>query len=317
MRLTLRQFQYFVAIVDAGSMSHAAEVLNVTPTSLSLQMKQLEDVLHANLLRRHSRGVTPTEQGAAFYEKAQEIVTLVEDTEHAFMVGAPPETRTLRVGVPPAVARTVGIEVMTRRMEGVKLALYESWANELMPKLASNLLDFVIAYDIRASDGIEVLNFHEEEFVFFCTPGLVPEGSIVDLHFAMDSGLVFYGQNSISWRAITEVAAAEGIEFNTAREVQSIHVWRAMVTRGLGTSIAPIGTLYEEAMRGEVSVHRLRDAPIVRKIGMAARKEMLDFGREIGVVDFVAKLIDRAQPDFGNRATRCTRRKVPPVGVPE
>jgi LysR family transcriptional regulator, nitrogen assimilation regulatory protein len=282
-------------------MTRAAALLNITPTSLSLQMKQLEEVLGTQLLRRHSRGVSATERGAAFYEKAEEILRLVQDLEHVFIDGGVVAPRTLRIGVTPAIARMVGVEALTGaagHIKGVTLLLAEGWTGDMLPRLDTKTLDFVIAYDLKSHGDIEVVHFYDEEFVFICQAGLLPPGSSVELSFAVASGLVFYGQKSVSWRAMLEAASAEGIRFSDVQEVQSIDVWRALICRGLGTSVAPFATIEEEARRGDVSIHRLRGAPVVRRIGMAARKEVLEYGSQVGFVDFISGLIGSAQPDF-------------------
>jgi LysR family nitrogen assimilation transcriptional regulator len=53
----LRQLRYFVAIVDCGSLSKAAEQLHIAQPALSQQMAGLETELKAQLLLRSSQGV--------------------------------------------------------------------------------------------------------------------------------------------------------------------------------------------------------------------------------------------------------------------
>ena len=301
MRLNLRQLDYFVAIIDAGSMSRAADGLNVTPTSLSLQMKQLEEVLGARFLRRHSRGVAPTESGVALYDRAVRILDLVRETERVFVEEGAQTARTVRLGITPAVARMIGVEAMTgvaRRFAGIKLLLSEGWTGEMFPKLASGALDFVIAYDLEPQGDIEVIDFHDDEFVFVCRPGRYPVDGMVDLLQVIGSDLVFYGQNSVSWRAVVDAAAAQGLDFKGALEVQSLDVWRGLLSRGLGTAVAPLGTIGEEVRHGDLSVHRIAGAPIVRRICMAARRDVLDFGRESGFTDFISDLVGQLRPAF-------------------
>jgi LysR family transcriptional regulator, nitrogen assimilation regulatory protein len=50
---TLRQFQYFVRIVELGSMTRAAEQLNVAQIALGSQIRQLEEEFGVSLLQRH------------------------------------------------------------------------------------------------------------------------------------------------------------------------------------------------------------------------------------------------------------------------
>jgi len=59
--MDIRQLKYFVAIVDCGSLSKAAEQLCVAQPSLSQQIAGLEAELKAMLLLRSHQGVQPTE----------------------------------------------------------------------------------------------------------------------------------------------------------------------------------------------------------------------------------------------------------------
>jgi LysR family nitrogen assimilation transcriptional regulator len=315
MRLSLRQLDYFVAIIDAGSMSRAAGALHVTPTSLSLQMKQLEDMLGARLLMRHSRGVEPTESGRVFYARALAILDLVRSTEREFLDGALRPVRTLHLGVTPAVSRTVGIAAVTGadRFDGIRLALSEGWTGEMVPRLADGSLDFIIAYDLVPLDDIEVIDFYDEEFVFICRPGRFPEGQPVDLAQVIASELVFYGKSSVSWRAMLDAATAHGLALKPGLEVQSIEVWRGLLTRGLGTAVAPLAAVETEIRHGELAVHRIAGAPIVRRIGLAARREILNYGRGTGFVDFLSDLIGQSQPTFSVRVPRLGPRARPPT----
>jgi LysR family nitrogen assimilation transcriptional regulator len=301
MHLSLRQLSYLVAVLDAGSLTRAAERLNLTPTSLSLQMKLLEERLGTRLLLRHSRGVTATEAGAIFLEHARDILRRVSELEQVFEAGGIAVPRTLRVGAVPAFTRMLGIELIAdaaQTLKGTRLLLSEGWSSDLLGKLDTGSLDFVVAYDLEPYDDIEVVTFFEDEFVFICSPDLRPSSVEIELGEVLKTGLVFYGQSSVSWRAVTATAAARRLPFTGEREVQSIDVWRGLLCRGLGTSVGPFASVRDEVLRGELSVTRLAGSPIRRSIAMAAHKEMLNLGRRLGFVDLVSQLMDAQRPGF-------------------
>jgi DNA-binding transcriptional LysR family regulator len=68
--MSLRQIEYFVAAVEAGSVTGGARRCNVSQPALCVQIKQLEERLGAVLLSRHSRGVALTPAGKAFLPHA-------------------------------------------------------------------------------------------------------------------------------------------------------------------------------------------------------------------------------------------------------
>lgn len=75
----LNRLAYFVAVVDAGSFTHAATRLGITKAVVSQQVAQLETELGATLLTRSTRKVRPTEAGRIFYERCSLILREAED----------------------------------------------------------------------------------------------------------------------------------------------------------------------------------------------------------------------------------------------
>ena len=73
----------FARVVEANSFSEAARRLGISKSAVSKQIARLEDRLGARLLNRTTRRISPTEVGAAFYERCARIVAEVEEAELA------------------------------------------------------------------------------------------------------------------------------------------------------------------------------------------------------------------------------------------
>lgn len=76
--MQLHQLRYFVAVTEAGSISRAAELLSVSQPSVSVAIKNLENELGGNLLKRNSRGISLTSFGASFYKSANQILSDID-----------------------------------------------------------------------------------------------------------------------------------------------------------------------------------------------------------------------------------------------
>lgn len=85
--MDVRDMQYFLAIAREGSFTKAAEVLHMTQPPLSRQMKDLEAELGVTLFDRSGKGVTLTEEGLLFRERAQEVIDLVGQVESDMRLG--------------------------------------------------------------------------------------------------------------------------------------------------------------------------------------------------------------------------------------
>ena len=81
MKTTLDEMQAFVAVVDTGSLTAAAESLGLTVSAASRTLGRLEDKLQTTLLRRTTRRLELTEEGSAFLEHARAILDAVDAAE--------------------------------------------------------------------------------------------------------------------------------------------------------------------------------------------------------------------------------------------
>lgn len=82
--MEIRVLRYFLEIAREGSMTAAAEVLHVSQSALSKQMKELEDELGKKLFRRGSRSMSLTEEGILLRRRTEDILDMVDKTTEEF-----------------------------------------------------------------------------------------------------------------------------------------------------------------------------------------------------------------------------------------
>src|SRR5450759_5319345 len=78
--MKLSQLRNFTAVVDAGAVRQAAKNLNLSQSSVTKSIQQLEDDLGVELLHRGAHGVAPTEAGKALFAR---ITTIEAELRHA------------------------------------------------------------------------------------------------------------------------------------------------------------------------------------------------------------------------------------------
>ena len=81
MKTSLDELQAFTQVVDGGSITAAAEQLGQTASGISRALGRLEEKLGVTLLRRTTRRLELTEEGALFLAQARRILAAVEDAE--------------------------------------------------------------------------------------------------------------------------------------------------------------------------------------------------------------------------------------------
>ncbi len=158
--MELRQLRYFAKAAETLSFSEAARVLNVAQSTLSQQVKQLEDELGVTLFERGPHSISLTEPGERLLpmvmrtiHDADTCTALISDLGNLL-------TGTLNIGVTysfgPILTETV-VEFI-RRYPDVKLNIYYKPMAELMKLLKERTVDFVLAF--RPTEVIDDIESH-------------------------------------------------------------------------------------------------------------------------------------------------------------
>src|SRR5215468_3573351 len=96
----------FVTVVDVRNFTRAGEMLFRTQSTISLQVKRLETIAQADLLRRDNRTVEPTAAGKIVYDYARKILTLHDEMQ--IIVGKRQRAKeVIRIGIPDNYAHTL------------------------------------------------------------------------------------------------------------------------------------------------------------------------------------------------------------------
>lgn len=97
MKVTLDELQAFATVVDTGSITGAAQQLDLTVSATSRTLARLEDKLKTTLLRRTTRRLALTEEGRAFLQNARAIIDSVENAEEQMLTRREKPSGRLRV----------------------------------------------------------------------------------------------------------------------------------------------------------------------------------------------------------------------------
>ncbi|KXO73004.1 LysR family transcriptional regulator [Brucella anthropi] len=100
-------FRIFSRVVECASFTRAADTLSVPRSSVSAAVQELEGRVGARLLHRTTRRVSPTQDGAAFYERCLRVIAEVEDAENLFRQTATQPSGRLKIDVPGRIGRLI------------------------------------------------------------------------------------------------------------------------------------------------------------------------------------------------------------------
>lgn len=146
--MELRQLRYFAKTAELLSFSEAARTLNIAQSTLSQQVRQLEDELHVRLFERHAHSISLTEAARHVLPFALKTIHDADSCVAKVHDLAMLETGTLSIGVTysfsPILTETL-ID-FSKRYPKIKLNVMYKPMSELMDMLSNRAVDFVLAF---------------------------------------------------------------------------------------------------------------------------------------------------------------------------
>jgi LysR family transcriptional regulator, nitrogen assimilation regulatory protein len=254
--MDLRQLKYFVQIAESGNFSRAAEVLRIAQPSLSQQIKQLEEELGAQLLIRHARGVTVTEQGQQFYDHARRILEEVDHAKDNVRSQTVAPSGRISVGLPTSACRGLSLplfDVMAARLPNVTLHLVEAMTGFLDELIQAGRLDVALLYDHKAFEHVAWTEMMTEDLMLFVAKGdpLAKSRSISFKKLFEQERVVLPGRPNVLRVVIEQLAARHEIKLN-AKDCDSLPAIAKLVRNSNYMAVMPHFAFTDEIERGEM-----------------------------------------------------------------
>ena len=295
--MSLRQYEYALAIAEEGSVTAAAERLRVAQPSISQQIRALEQELGVTLFRRLPRGMQPTEAGLALLAEARAILAHLERAlETARRVALGQEGR-IAIGFTSSAAFhpfvSAAIRGFREAAPQVALALEESSTGELVESLRAERLDaaFIRSPVGEAADLVVEPLLDEEMQVavpaghpLASGPGVIPLSALAEIPFVLyrrPSGPGLYD-------SIIAACRAAGFSPRIAQEAPRMVSTLSLVEAGLGVSIVPASMCRLDA--GGIATLRLADRPALTAPLHLARRDVEPLGATRRFIEHVRRM---------------------------
>lgn len=166
--MELRTLRYFLAVAREENMTEAANVLHVTQPTLSRQIADLERELGVELFERTNRSCVLTSDGMRLRQRAEEILSLVEQTESEMGDRELGIEGNVRIGAGETRAMRFVLDTfadLRRDHPGVTIELYTGNADAVEERLERGLLDFALLLEPVNLEKYEWLRMPEADRV--------------------------------------------------------------------------------------------------------------------------------------------------------
>ena len=146
--MDIRSLQYFIAVVEAGTISGAAKKLNISQPPLSQQIKLLESELGVVLMKRGPRNIVLTDAGKTLYKRALSIVDFINVTHLEISNYNNGLQGVLRIGTASScgpILLDIIEDAFRKTYPNITYQIFEKNTFELMELLENNIIEIAFA----------------------------------------------------------------------------------------------------------------------------------------------------------------------------
>ena len=266
-RLTLRQLKVFETVARLSGFNRAAEELHLAQPTVSLQVRQLADVVGMPLYELIGKKIYITEAGEMVRAAAGDVFDAFERLEMQLANLKGLRTGRLKVAVVTTakyfIPRLLG--PFTRHYPGIDIAMDVGNRSEIVARLSRNEDDLYIMGMPPAGMDIERHSFVENPIVAIAARGSpLANQRRVSLERLAREPFLLREQGSGTRMASERFLKSHGVKLNVRMELGSNEAIKQAVAGGLGLSLLSLHALKSELARRELVLLDVEGLPIRR-----------------------------------------------------
>ena len=294
-KITLRQLRYVDALARTGHFGRAAEHCAISQPALSIQIKELEATLGAQLFERGPRDVRLTGLGEAVATRAREVLRGVDEIAEVARAAGNTLAGRLRVGVIPTIAPYLLPRLLPRLSQtypDLDIQIRESVTPRLLTELGEGRLDTAIVALPISDPTLQEVPILDETLMLVRPAGATGAAprTAQDLTglrvLLLEEGHCFRDQ-ALSFCNLPGVVARDGLEGT------SLSTLVQMVGAGIGVTLIPEMAAEVETRSADVRVSAFQDPQPSRTVGMIWRRNSPLAEKFTGLADLVLQAAQR------------------------
>lgn len=263
--MELRQLKYFSRAYELQNFTEAARQLHISQSTLSQQIRQLEDELSVQLFDRVGKKVVPTEAGSAFYPYACRTMTDAENGRQIIRDLKGIRTGELHVGVTYSLGGllTAALSDFTVSYPGVRVLITFGTSEELTGRLSECSIDLALSFKPEGlHEEFDTMLLFSSELRFIVHSSHPMAGlDAVSLRKISGSPLILPARGFATRKAIEDACIANEIRLSADMEINDVET---------------ILRLLRDGRHGTVmSQEAVRDVPELVQIPITSRERLI------------------------------------------
>jgi LysR family hydrogen peroxide-inducible transcriptional activator len=273
--ITLRQLRYLSSLARHRHFGRAADDCAVTQPALSMQVKELEREIGAELVERRPGDIALTETGLEVARRAEHILAatrdLVEFVRHRDLLSG-----SLRLGIIPTLAPYILPRVLPQlqtEYPNLRLDVRETQTKNLLAELVSGDLDVILLALPADGAELETLRLFDDPFLLAvpATEAWPADGRVAMANVDQSRLILLEEGHCLRDQALAFCAAPRGLA-PAGLGATSLATVMQMVANGYGMTLLPTVAADAEARDSRIRLLRFAEPEPARTVGLAWRR---------------------------------------------
>ena len=243
MHLQFRHLKTIKAIHEQGGLARAAEVLNITQSALSHQVKALEDQVGMELFIRRSKPLKLSKAGFKLLELAEKVLPQIAATEADFTTLRDGESGRMHIAIECHACFEwlfPALEAFRKDWAAVDVDIKPGMAFDALPALMEEKVDIVISSDPEELPGIIFEPLFNYTPTFVCaTDHPLAEKAYIEAEDFRDQTLITYPVDKTRLDIFSQLLIPARVEPLAVRQAELTAVIVLLVASGRGVSVLP------------------------------------------------------------------------------
>jgi LysR family transcriptional regulator for metE and metH len=280
MHIEFRHLRTIKAIHDHGGVANAADVLNITQSALSHQIKGLEDQAGVELFVRRSKPMKLSAAGLRLLRLAEQVLPMVEAAQEEFMGVRAGKTGRLHIAIECHACFEwlfPVLESFRKVFPDVDVDIRPGLAFDALPALIKEEVDVVISSDPEDLPGVTFTPLFDYSPVFVASSAhpLAAKPFIEAQDFRGET-LITYPVERSRLDIFSQLLTPAKVEPETIRQVELTAVILLLVASNRGISVLPDWVVREVKYSSDYVTRPLTEGGLTRRLYAATRTDDLE-----------------------------------------
>lgn len=280
MHIEFRHLKTIRAIHQAGGLARAADVLNITQSALSHQIKGLEDQAGVELFVRRSKPLKLSAAGQRLLRLAEKVLPEIEALEGEFAGLREGSSGRMHIAIECHACFEWLFPVLERFRKtwaDVDVDIRPGLAFDALPALQKEEVDLVVSSDPEDLSGISFKPLFDYEPVFVASSAHpLADKEWVEAEDFRDETLITYPVDRSRLDVFTELLTPAKVEPRAIRQVELTAVILLLVASNRGVAVLPDWVVREVRMSSDYVTRRVTREGLTKRLYAAIREEDAD-----------------------------------------